>query len=254
MENDDDLEGMDLLDLLHAFPTARGPIAELVAVLPPLQPRLYSIASSPKLYPEEVHLTVGVVRYAREGCSRPRKGVASTFLGERARPGATLPVFVQPSHSFRPPVDDDAPMIMVGPGTGIAPFRAFLQEREARGARGRSWLFFGDQRRDLDFLYRDELEGHLRTGVLSRLDLAFSRDQETKIYVQHRMHEHASLLWDWLEQGAHFYVCGDARRMARDVDQTLHVIIAEQGRRTEEQARAYLAEMKRSGRYQRDVY
>jgi sulfite reductase (NADPH) flavoprotein alpha-component len=251
---DDFLEGQDLLDLLELFPSARGSIGELAPALSPLQPRLYSIASSLKVHPDQVHLTVGVVRYAKDGCPRPRKGVASTFLAERVRPGVTVKVFVQPSHGFRLPPGGDTPVILVGPGTGIAPFRAFLQERRAVGARGRNWLFFGDQRRDCDFLYQEELEAYLRSGLLTRLDLAFSRDQREKIYVQHRMLENAAQLWAWLEEGASFYVCGDARRMARDVDATLHRIVAEQGGRSEEAAKAYVAEMKRAKRYQRDVY
>ncbi|HTE19136.1 MAG TPA: sulfite reductase subunit alpha, partial [Armatimonadota bacterium] len=248
------LDGHDLLDLLHLFPSARGPVSELVAALPPLQPRLYSIASSPKANPGQVHLTVGVVRYGREGCSRTRKGVASTFLGERAARGAEVKVFRQPAHGFRLPADGGTPVIMVGPGTGIAPFRAFLQERGAVGARGKNWLFFGDQRRDTDFLYREELERFHTGGLLTRLDLAFSRDQAEKVYVQHRMRESAAELWKWLREGAHFYVCGDAQRMARDVDATLHHIVAEQGRLSEVDAKAYVGGLKRDGRYQRDVY
>jgi sulfite reductase (NADPH) flavoprotein alpha-component len=248
------LEGRDLLDVLELFPSARGPVAELIASLSPLQPRLYSIASSPKAHPEEVHLTVGVVRYAWEDSPRPRKGVASTFLAERVRRGAAVKVFVQPSHGFRLPARGDTPILMVGPGTGIAPFRAFLQERLAQGATGRNWLFFGDQRRDHDFLYREELEEYRRIGLLTRLDLAFSRDQREKIYVQHRMLESAGQLWAWLQEGAYFYVCGDARRMARDVDQTLHRIVGEQGHLSEDAARSYVADLKRAKRYQRDVY
>jgi sulfite reductase (NADPH) flavoprotein alpha-component len=251
---DEFLEGQDLLDLLDLFPSARGPIGELAPALAPLQPRLYSIASSLKVHPDQVHLTVGVVRYAKDGCPRPRKGVASTFLAERVRPGARVKVFVQPSHGFRLPPSGNTPMIMVGPGTGIAPFRAFLQERQALRARGRNWLFFGDQRRDCDFLYQEELEAYRRNGVLTRLDLAFSRDQREKIYVQHRLLENAAQIWAWLEEGACFSVCGDAQRMARDVDATLHRIVAEQGGRSEEAANAYVADLKRAKRYQRDVY
>jgi sulfite reductase (NADPH) flavoprotein alpha-component len=252
---DDFLEGRDLLDLLEEFPSARGPVAELASVLSLLQPRLYSIASSPKVHPAEVHLTVGVVRARRPGSRRMRKGVASTFLAERASSGRRVGVFVQPSHGFRLPKDSSAtPIVMVGPGTGIAPFRAFLQELSLSGARGKQWLFFGDQRREYDFLYRDELEAYCRSGVLTRLDLAFSRDQPEKIYVQHRMRENARELWTWLQEGAHFYVCGDATRMARDVDATLRQIAAEQGRMSAEEARAYVTGLQRAGRYQRDVY
>jgi sulfite reductase (NADPH) flavoprotein alpha-component len=249
-----ELEGADLLDVLERFPSARGPAAELVAALPPLQPRLYSIASSLKAHPGQVHLTVSIVRYTRNGSARGRKGVASTFLADRVGPGETVDVFVQPSHGFRLPERGDTPVLMVGPGTGIAPFRAFLQERHAAGARGKNWLFFGDQRRDCDYLYRDELEGYRERGLLARLDLAFSRDQVEKVYVQHRMLESAGEVWTWLEQGAHLYVCGDASRMARDVDQTLHQIVREQGGLTGEAARAYVSELKQAKRYQRDVY
>jgi sulfite reductase (NADPH) flavoprotein alpha-component len=251
---DEFLEGRDLLDLLTAFPSARPPLSELVEALSPLQPRLYSIASSLKAYPEQVHLTVGVVRYSKQGCNRPRKGVASTFLAERVAPGARVKVFVQPAHAFRLPAFGDTPVIMVGPGTGIAPFRAFLQERQALGARGKNWLFFGDRRRECDFLYQQELEDYRRGGLLTRLDCAFSRDQEEKLYVQHRMRQHAAELWAWLEEGAHFYVCGDAQRMARDVDQALHQLVAQQGRLTDDEAKAYVSTLKRMKRYQRDVY
>jgi sulfite reductase (NADPH) flavoprotein alpha-component len=244
-------EGADLLELLLAFPSARPPVQELVSALDPLQPRLYSIASSPRVAPHEVHLTVAAVRYEKRG--RLRKGVASTFLAERAAPGTAVPVFVQPAHAFRPPAQDDAPMIMIGPGTGVAPFRAFLQERRARGASGRNWLFFGDQRRDCDFLYGEELLAQHRAGLLTRLDLAFSRDQPERIYVQHRMRERAAELWTWLEEGAHLFVCG-AAQMARDVDAALAAIIARQGAMGPGAAKAYLAGLAREQRYQRDVY
>ncbi len=227
----DDVEGIpaawDVLDLLEQFPSARASVADVVAALSPLQPRLYSISSSLKAHPEEVHLTVGVVRYTQG--SRIRKGVASNFLTETLRARQKAGVFVHTSLGFRLPADGGVPIIMVGPGTGIAPFRAFLEERCATGASGKNWLFFGDQRRDTDFLYRDELESYQKFGVLTRLDTAFSRDQAEKVYVQHRMMENAKELWHWLENGAHFYVCGDARRMALDVDHALHAIVAEQG-------------------------
>jgi sulfite reductase (NADPH) flavoprotein alpha-component len=251
---DDFLEGQDLLDLLDLFPSARGPVGDLVASLSPLQPRLYSIASSLKAHPAQVHLTVGVVRYTRRGCSRQRRGVASTFLADRVRTGQMVNAFIQSSHGFRLPTDGDTPVIMVGPGTGIAPFRAFLQDRRAVGARGKNWLFFGDQHRSSNFLYRQELEEYQKEGLLTRLDLAFSRDQQEKVYVQHRMLENASDLWAWLEGGAYFYVCGDATRMARDVDEALHRIISEQGNFRPEAAKAYVAGLKRAKRYQRDVY
>jgi sulfite reductase (NADPH) flavoprotein alpha-component len=241
----------DLLDLLMAFPSAQPPVQELVLALSKLEPRLYSIASSPKANPGEVHLTVAAVRYQVRG--RARKGVASTFLAERAAPGSLLPVYIKPAHNFGLPKEGDKPIIMIGPGTGIAPFRAFLQERRAIGASGRNWLFFGDQRRDLDFLYRDELEAYQKDGFLD-LELAFSRDQAEKVYVQHRMRERAADLWSWLQDGAHVYVCGDAQRMARDVDAALTHIIARHGAMDISAAKAYLAGLTREGRYQRDVY
>ncbi len=246
------LEWWDLLDVLMQFPTARPPIAELIAALAPLQSRLYSISSSLKAHPGEVHLTVGVVRYTKN--NRLRKGVASSFLTERIRPRQKLRVFVQTSHGFRVPANPDTPMIMVGPGTGIAPFRAFLEERHATGARGKNWLFFGDQRQEYDFLYRDELQRLVSAGVLSRLDTAFSRDQEEKIYVQHRLMENSREIWAWLQEGAHFYVCGDARRMALDVDRALNVIVAAQGNMCPEDAKEYVKNLSKAKRYQRDVY
>jgi sulfite reductase (NADPH) flavoprotein alpha-component len=245
-------EDADLLDLLVAFPSARPPLQELVSALGVLQPRLYSLASSPKATPGEAHLTVAAVRYRRR--DRLRKGVASTFLAERAPPGDAVPVFVQASHGFRLPADGDLPLVMIGPGTGIAPFRAFLQERRSVGARGRNWLFFGDQHGATDFLYRDEVEGFVRDGLLTRLDTAFSRDQADKIYVQHRMRQNAAELWAWLQDGARVYVCGDATRMAKDVDTALTHIIAKQGRMEMAGAKAYLAQLARDQRYQRDVY
>jgi sulfite reductase (NADPH) flavoprotein alpha-component len=245
-------EEADLLDLLLAFPSARPPVQELISALGVLQPRLYSIASSSKATPGEVHLTVAAVRYRRR--DRLRKGVASIFLAERAAPGATVPVFVQPAHGFRLPEKNDVPIIMIGPGTGIAPFRAFLQERRALGATGRNWLFFGDQHGGTDFLYRDDMAAFARDGLLTRLDTAFSRDQADKIYVQHRMRQHAAELWAWLQDGARVYVCGDATRMARDVDTALTHIIAKQGGMEMAGAKAYLAQMGREQRYLRDVY
>jgi sulfite reductase (NADPH) flavoprotein alpha-component len=246
-------EGHEILDLLQRYPSARPEVPAFVAALRPIRPRLYSISSSPAAHAEEVHLTVGVVRYLNP-LGRQCKGVASTYLAERLRPGQKAKVFVHPSHGFAPPADPDAPMIMVGPGTGIAPFRAFLEDRAARGHRGRNWLFFGDQRRDHDFLYREELEKWLLDGVLTRLDVAFSRDQRDKIYVQHRLLERGREVWAWLEQGGHFYVCGDARRMAKDVDAALKQIVAEHGNLSADAAAAYVAELARSKRYCRDVY
>ena len=223
-----------------------------MSLLAKLQPRLYSISSSPRAHPGEVHLTVAAVRYESHG--RARKGVCSTFLADRVETDTPVPVFVQTSHGFRLPEDTGRLVIMIGPGTGIAPFRAFLEERRATGAKGRNWLFFGDQKASCDFLYREQLEAMLAEGSLTRLDTAFSRDQTEKIYVQTRLLEQASELWRWLEDGAHLYVCGDARRMAKDVDAALHEVIQKSGGKSGEEARAYVAKLKSDKRYQRDVY
>ena len=241
----------DLLDLLEIFPSARPPLSELVSALDPLQPRLYSIASSPRHAEGEIHLTVAAVRYEKR--ARQRTGVASTFLCDRVARGAAVPVYVKPSEGFRL-AEPDRAMIMIGPGTGIAPFRAFLQERQVMGARGQNWLFFGNPRRQTDFLFEDELTGWHRDGLLTRLDTAFSRDQEHKIYVQHRLLENAAELWAWLEDGAHLYVCGDAERMARDVDRGLAYIVAKEGHMPPAAAKAYLARLAADDRYQKDIY
>lgn len=225
---------------------------EFVDSLSKLNPRLYSIASSLKATPNEVHLCVGVVKYELGGVMH--KGVASTYLAERCGVGNQTRVFVHTAKHFRVPSNGDIPMIMVGPGTGIAPFRAFLQERQATGAKGRNWLFFGDQYRASDYLYEEQLEAWKKDGLLNRLDLAFSRDQKEKIYVQHRMLENGKELWRWLEDGANFYVCGDASRMAKDVDQALHQIIQSYGGKSEDEAAAYVADLKKNKRYARDVY
>ena len=214
-----------------------------------LQPRLYSIASSPKAHPDEVHLTVGLVKYEQDGVQN--EGVASTFLGERLTPGDTTGVFIHTANHFRLPADLTRPIVMVGPGTGIAPFRAFLEEREATRATGKNWLFFGDQHRASDFLYHDQIIDWVKSGHLTRLDTAFSRDQSEKIYVQTRMMEAAQEIWSWLEAGAYFYVCGDAKRMAKDVDQALHDIVQSVGG---VDAKDYIAALKKAGRYGRDVY
>ncbi len=245
------LYGRDVLDalLLSAKPFTS---AELISFLRKLAPRLYSISSSPKAHPGEVHLTVGAVRYESHG--RKRKGVASTFLADHAAKAGAVKVFVQPSHGFKPPPNGDVPMIMVGPGTGIAPFRAFLEERAAAGAKGKNWLFFGDQKRSADFLYEEQLTAWQKSNFLTRLNLAFSRDQAQKIYVQTRMTENAAELWAWLEAGAHFYVCGDASRMAKDVDAALHQVIETAGGKSADEAKAYVAKLKSDKRYQRDVY
>ncbi len=226
--------------------------ATFITTLKKLQPRLYSISSSPKAHAGQVHLTVGAVRYDLHG--RPRKGVCSTFLAERALAHGTAGVFIHSNKAFRPPTSGDTPMIMVGPGTGIAPFRAFLHERAATGAKGKNWLFFGDQKANTDFLYREELAALQSSGILTRLDLAFSRDQKEKIYVQHRMLETAAELYAWLEAGGYFYVCGDASRMAKDVDAALHKVVETAGKKSPEEAAAYVQSLKTAKRYQRDVY
>ncbi len=233
----------EVIDLLLAHPNANFKPTEFVGLLKKLQPRLYSIASSPKAHPGAVHLTVASVRYESHG--RARKGVCSTFLADRAA-DATLPVFVHISKNFRLPDDGEIPIIMVGPGTGIAPFRAFLEERQATEAKGDNWLFFGDQHAATDFLYQNELEKLHRDELLTHLHTAFSRDGAEKVYVQHRMREHAAELWAWLEDGAHFYVCGDAKRMAKDVDATLHDIAQTAVGKTAAGAKAFVDELKKT--------
>jgi len=254
-ERRDDLKkwlwGRDVHDLLNLLP-APMPVPQLLPLLKKLAPRLYSISSSPKAHPGEVHLTVGAVRYESHG--RQRKGVASTFLADRVGDADYVKVFVQPSHGFKPPANGDTPMIMVGPGTGIAPFRAFLEERKATGAKGKNWLFFGDQKSTTDFLYEELLTGWQREGFLTRLDLAFSRDQAAKVYVQNRMLENAAELWQWLQEGAHFYVCGDASRMAKDVDAALRQVAETAGGLSQEAAVEFIKKLKADKRYQRDVY
>ncbi|MDB6151033.1 MAG: cysJ 2 [Chthoniobacter sp.] len=244
------LWGRELIDLLTDFASVTFTPAEFVSHLRKLQPRLYSISSSLKAFPDQVHLTVASVRY--ESFGRNRKGVCSTFLAERAH--GPVPVFVQTSHGFRLPENGETPIIMVGPGTGVAPFRAFLHERRAAGAEGRNWLFFGEQRAATDFFYRDELELMMADGHLTKLSTAFSRDQAQKIYVQNRMLEHGAELWSWLQEGAHFYVCGDASRMAKDVDLALHAAIETHGGLSKDAAAEYVTALKKNKRYQRDVY
>jgi sulfite reductase (NADPH) flavoprotein alpha-component len=241
----------DLLDLLQTFSSARPPLADLLASLPSLKPRLYSIASSPRVAPGEVHLCVGVPRAMLRGRVRP--GVASAFLTGPAIGGAPVQVSIARS-SFRLPSDPSRAIIMCGPGTGIAPFRAFLQERAATGACGPAWLFCGGQHEAADFLYRDELRAWHTSGVLTRLNTAFSRDQARKIYVQHRMLENAADLWRWLKDGSHVYVCGDATRMAKDVDAALRHVAQMQGGLDADAARNWIASLARQGRYLRDVY
>jgi len=244
--------GRQVIDALEAFPLKGLTADQLVSVLRKLPPRLYSIASSPKAHPGEVHLTVAAVRYDTNG--RSRKGVASTYLADEAKAGDKVAVYVHKNKNFRLPENDDVPVIMVGPGTGIAPFRAFIEERSETEATGGSWLFFGDQRYTFDFLYQLELQEHLKSGALTHLDVAFSRDQPEKVYVQDKIREQAAELYAWLEKGAHFYVCGDASRMASDVHDALIDVVAEQGRKSREEAEAYVDALKKDKRYQRDVY
>lgn len=246
------LWGRDVLDLLRdAGPAAPG-LDELLPNLRPLQARQYSISSSPLAHPDRIHLTIASVRYGDP--HRMYAGVASTFLADRVDPDGTVDVYLQPNASFGVPADASAPMIMIGPGTGIAPFRGFLHERAAAGATGRNWLFFGDQHRDTDFVYQDELTELQEQGVLNRLDLAFSRDQAEKVYVQTRMREQSAELFAWLEDGGHVYVCGDASRMAKDVEAALLDVIRTGRGRDEDDALSYLADLRRTKRYVRDVY
>lgn len=246
------MQGRDLLDLVQDYSLKGVPARELVPLLRKLPARLYSISSSPKATPDEVHITVRSVRYEAHG--RDRYGVCSVHLAERVQPGDTLPVFIQRNPNFRLPENPDTPIIMVGPGTGVAPFRAFLAEREEIGAEGKAWLFFGDQHFSTDFLYQLELQRWLKDGVLTRLDVAFSRDTEEKVYVQHRMLEKSRELYQWLEEGAVVYVCGDKKKMANDVHAALTTIIAREGGLSPEAAAEYLNRMQQQKRYQRDVY
>ncbi|WP_263368610.1 diflavin oxidoreductase [Edaphobacter bradus] len=244
--------GREFVDLATDFPGVITEPQQLFNVLQRLTPRMYSIASSQKQHPDSVHTTVRVIRYDSHG--RSRQGVASGHIGDRAGEGMKIPIFLHSNANFRLPEDTTAPVIMIGPGTGIAPFRAFLEERQATGQTGDNWLFFGEQREKMDFLYKDQLLGMVKEGVLKRLDTAFSRDQACKVYVQDRMQENAKELFEWLERGAYFYVCGDATRMAKDVETALLDVIARGSNGTLEHAAEYLAAMKKQKRYQRDVY
>lgn len=240
------------IDLLHEFPDVIGTPDDLVSMLPRLSPRLYSIASSPARHGREVHCTVAVVRYRSH--NRERGGIASTMLADRVDLGGRLPIYIQPNKKFRLPASGDTPMIMIGPGTGIAPFRSFLHEREALGHTGRNWLFFGERSAKTDFLYSDELQTMCDRGPLTRLDTAFSRDQSHKIYVQDRMVEHGAELWAWLAEGAQVFVCGDASRMAKDVDAALHGVVEKHGGMDPEAAREFVSQLHDDRRYHRDVY
>ena len=245
------LWGMEVIDFLSEHPSIKISPQEFIDTLAKLQPRLYSIASSLKAHPDQVHFTIDVVKYESHG--RMRKGICSTFLAERAD---KVPVPVFPNASkFRLPEDGNTPIIMIGPGTGIAPFRAYLQERQAIGAKGKNWLFFGSQHRHCNYFYEDEFDGMTRDGFLTRLDLAWSRDQADKSYVQHKMLENEAEIWKWLDgEGAHFFVCGDARRMAKDVDAALRKIVQEQGGKDVDAANEYVEKLKSDKRYKRDVY
>jgi sulfite reductase (NADPH) flavoprotein alpha-component len=244
--------GRQIIDLLESYPAKALEAQQLVDILRKLPVRLYSIASSFNAHPGEVHLTVAAVRYNTH--DKNRKGVASTFLADDAPKGAKVSVYTHHNKNFRLPENNETPIIMVGPGTGIAPFRAFIEERSAAQAAGESWLFFGDQHYNEDFLYQLEWQDQLKNGALSRIDVAFSRDQPEKVYVQHKLAEHANDIWQWLQKGAHFYVCGDATYMAKDVHQTLLEIVASKGEMSSEEAEAYVAALKKDKRYQRDVY
>ncbi|WP_088014642.1 sulfite reductase subunit alpha [Gottfriedia acidiceleris] len=244
--------GRDLLDLLRDFGPWSASAQEIVSLLRKMTPRLYSIASSIAANPDEVHLTIGAVRYTAHG--RERKGVCSVLCSERVKEGDTLPVYVQTNKHFFLPESQDKDIIMVGPGTGIAPFRSFIQERAVNKVNGRSWLFFGDQHAASDFLYQSELEKYQQDGVLTKLDTAFSRDTAQKVYVQHKMLEHSKELFEWIEKGAYFYVCGDKEYMAKDVHEALITVLEKEGTMDRDAAEAYLKDMQKQHRYQRDVY
>jgi sulfite reductase (NADPH) flavoprotein alpha-component len=245
------LWGMEVIDFLNEHPSIKISPQEFVDVLAKLQPRLYSISSSLKAHPDQVHFTIDVVTYTSHG--RQRKGVCSTFLAERANEVA-VPVFPNAS-KFRLPEDGNTPIIMVGPGTGVAPFRAYLQERKAVGAKGKNWLFFGSQKASCNYFYKEEFDQLAKDGVLTKIDCAFSRDQTHKVYVQDKMMESAAEIWKWLDgEGAHFFVCGDARRMAKDVDAALRKIVQEHGGKAPDAANEYVEKLKSDKRYKRDVY
>lgn len=244
--------GRDWVDVVKDYPVASFSASDFVSFLRPLAGRLYSIASSILAHPNEVHLTVGTVRY--EAFGREKKGVCSTFISDMWDEGATAGVYFHHNKNFKLPKDGSLPVIMIGPGTGIAPFRAFIEERVAAGATGKNWLFFGDQHEASDFLYKSEWDAYLESGALSKLDSAFSRDQAEKIYVQDRMRENAAEIWEWISAGGYFYVCGDASRMAKDVNTALIDIAAEHGGMDEKEAAAYIKQMQKEKRYGRDVY
>lgn len=243
--------GKDIWDILRQFPGTLTAEAFSTIVLP-LQPRIYSIASSYQAHPEEVHITVGKVQF--EHSDRLRKGVCSNFIADQLAVGTEIPVFIESNESFRLPEDESKPIIMIGPGTGIAPFRAFVEERAESGAKGENWLFFGDQHFGTDFLYQTEWQRYLKQGSLSRMNTAFSRDGKNKLYVQHRLLQNSRDIFRWIEKGAHVYVCGDAKKMAKDVKQTLKQIVQQQGNLTEEAAIDFVKQLVKTGRYQEDTY
>lgn len=245
-------EGRDLLDFVRDFGTWGESAQEFVSILRKMPARLYSIASSLSAYPDEVHLTIGAVRYESHG--RERKGVCSILCADRLQPGDLLPIYIQHNQNFKQPKNPDTPIIMVGPGTGIAPFRSFIQDREESEAKGKTWLFFGDQHFVTDFLYQTEWQKWLKTGVLTKMDVAFSRDTDEKVYVQDRMREQSGELYEWLQEGAAVYICGDEKNMAHDVHSTLIEIIEKEGNMSHADAQAYLEDMQQNKRYQRDVY
>src|SRR5438874_7521752 len=246
------LWGAQVIDFLLDHPSAKFAPEEFVGLLTKLQPRLYSVGSSLRVFPNQVHLIVDVVRYESRG--RVRKGVCSAFLAERAD-NVPVPVYPSSAKHFHMPEDQGLPLIMIGPGTGIAPFRAFLQERQALEAKGKNWLFFGAQREKCDFAYKEDWERFTRDGLLTRFDCAWSRDQAHKIYVQHKLLENAAEIWKWIDgEGAQFFACGDARRMAKDVDAALRKIVQEQGGNSVDEANAYVEKLKNDKRYKRDVY
>lgn len=247
------LWGKDVLDIIQESPTAKFEPAEFASLLRRLAIRLYSISSSLSAHPEQVHLTVATVRYESHG--RVRGGVCTTFLADRVDSSTPLPTFIKAGAGFRLPApDDETPIIMCGPGTGIAPFRSFIQERKATGAKGKAWLFFGEINKATTFFYEKEWEGYLADGTLTKLDTAFSRDQSQKLYVQHKMLENSKELYEWLEAGAIFYICGDAARMAVDVDNALREIVAKEGNKSPEEVNAYMEDLKKAKRYRKDVY
>ena len=254
IENKDSLVdymwGRELIDLFLEYPQPDLSVEDFTGLLRPMPPRLYSIASSLSAHSDEVHLTVAVVRYDTHG--RKRKGVCSSYLAERV--GDTIPCYFHPNKNFKLPEDSEKPIIMVGPGTGIAPFRAFIEERQATGAPGKNWLFFGDRSHRTDYLYGDEWVKYKKDGILNELDLAWSRDQTEKVYVQHKMLEKGAALWDWLQNGALFYVCGDASRMAKDVDQALRTIAQQEGAMSEEDSAVWVKTLQKERRYLKDVY